>query len=272
MKIKRFGWNLTLVVCLIFSFFPLIWMISTAFKQADQIFSDFLNPMPAPFTVENIMHVINSVPVIRYLLNSFVVAFLVTVFQLFTSILAAYAFTRFTFKGRQFLFYLIVASMLVPIQVTMLPNYLLISKLGWLNTYAGLVVPQLAAGMGVFLLRQAFRTIPVSLYESAKVAGAGEWHILWKITVPVIRPTIFALGVLLFINVWNEYFWPLLVINDDDMLTIPLALQQFISAEGGTSWGPMMAVATLASLPPLIAFLLINRHIINSFISTGVKG
>lgn len=272
MKIKLNGWNVLLWVCLFCSFFPLLWMISTTLKQADQIFGDFLNPIPSPFTFENINYVLNSFPMVRYLMNSFFVACSVTVFQLFTSILAAYAFTRFDFKGRQFLFFVVIASMVIPIQVTMLPNYLLISKLGWLNSYAGLIAPQLASGMGVFLLRQTFRTVPASLYESAKVGGAGEWHILWRVAFPVVRPTVFALGVLIFINVWNEFFWPLLIINDKNMLTIPLAIQLFINAEGGTSWGPMMAVATLASLPPLIAFLIVNRQIINSFISTGVKG
>jgi sn-glycerol 3-phosphate transport system permease protein len=186
--------------------------------------------------------------------------------------LAAYAFTQFDFWGRNFLFYFVVASMFVPIQVTMLPNYLLISKLGWLNTYAGLIAPQIANGMGVFLLRQTFRSVPKSLVESARVGGAKDWKILWEVMFPVIRPTVIALGILFFIDVWNEYFWPLLVINDKNMLTIPLALQLFINAEGGTSWGPMMAVATLASIPPFLGFLLVNRQIISSFISTGVKG
>jgi sn-glycerol 3-phosphate transport system permease protein len=272
MKIKVNGWNLLLWLCLLCSFFPLLWMFSTAFKQKDQLFSEFLNPVPHPFTFQNVIYVLNAVPLLRYMMNTLVFACSVTAFQLFTGILAAYAFTRFEFKGRQFLFYVMVASMLIPFEVTMLPNYLLISKLGWLNTYAGLIVPQLASGMGVFLLRQTFRSIPLSLYESAKVGGASDWQILWKITFPVVRPTIFALGILIFINVWNEYFWPLLVISDKSMYNVPLALQLFTSGEGGTSWGPMMAVATLASLTPLLAFLLINRQIMNSFMATGMKG
>jgi sn-glycerol 3-phosphate transport system permease protein len=247
-------------------------MVSTAFKQADQIFSEFLNPIPHPFTLQNVFHVLTAVPMGTYFVNSLLVAVCVTFFQLVSSILAAYAFTQFDFWGRNFLFYFVVASMFVPIQVTMLPNYLLISKLGWLNTYAGLIAPQIANGMGVFLLRQTFRSVPKSLVESARVGGAKDWKILWEVMFPVIRPTVIALGILFFIDVWNEYFWPLLVINDKNMLTIPLALQLFINAEGGTSWGPMMAVATLASIPPFLGFLLVNRQIISSFISTGVKG
>lgn len=272
MRIKWNLWHILLGICLLLSFFPLIWMVSTAFKQADQIFSEFLNPVPDPFTLQNFIHVLNSVPLLQYLFNSLLVAAVVTFFQLFTSLLAAYAFTQFAFWGRNFLFYLVVASILVPIQVTMLPNYLLIGKMGWLNTYAGLIAPQLANGMGVFLLRQTFRSVPKSLLEAAKVDGAGDWQRLWRILFPSVRPTVMALGVLFFINVWNEYFWPLLVINDKQMLTVPLALQLFINGEGGTSWGPMMAVATFASLPPLLAFVIVQKQIVSSFLETGVKG
>lgn len=272
MRIKVNAWHILLVVAVLFSFFPFIWMLSTAFKEPSQIFSEFLNPIPHPLTLKNYLYAMNSVPLLRYLFNSLFVATVVTIIQLFTSLLAAYAFTQFEFKGRSLLFYLIIASMFVPFQATMLPNYLLISKFGWLNTYAGLIAPQLASGMGVFLLRQTFRSIPKSLLESARVEGAGDWQRLWKIIFPSVRPTVIALGILLFINVWNEYFWPLLVINNKGMLTLPLALQLFINAEGGTSWGPMMAVATLTSLPPFIAFLLVQKQVISSFINSGVKG
>lgn len=272
MKIKVNAWQILLALTVFLSFFPFIWMLSTAFKDPTQIFSEFLNPIPHPFTFQNYIYAMNSVSLLRYLFNSLFVATVVTIIQLFTSLLAAYAFTQFEFKGRNFLFYLVVASMFVPFHATMLPNYLLISKLGWLNTYAGLIAPQLASGMGVFLLRQTFRSIPKSLLESAQVEGAGDWQRLWKIIFPSIRPTVIALGILLFISVWNEYFWPLLAINNKEMLTLPLALQLFINAEGGTSWGPMMAVATLTSLPPLIAFLIVQKQVISSFLNTGVKG
>jgi sn-glycerol 3-phosphate transport system permease protein len=271
MKIKVTMWHIILAFTLILSFFPLLWMISIAFKESTQIFSHILNPFPMPFTLENFQHVWSSVPILRYLGNSFLVSSLVTVFQLFTSLLAAYAFTQFTFRGREFLFYVVVASILIPIQVTMLPNYLLLSEIGLVNTYAGLILPQLANGLGVFLLRQSFRSIPYSLLEAASVDGTGDWGKLWKIMVPAVRPSIIALGILFFITTWNEYLWPLLVIKDDNMLTIPLALQLFISSEGGNSWGPMMAIAFLASLPPLIAFFVLQKYIISSFLHTGVK-
>ncbi|GIP39727.1 ABC transporter permease [Paenibacillus sp. J31TS4] len=271
MKIKVNPWQLLLLLSLLLSFFPLVWMVSTALKQTDQIFSDFLNPIPLPVTLEHFIHAFNSSPLHRFFLNSFVVATSVTAFQVLTSIFAAYALTQFVFKGRQALFYVIVASMLIPVLVTMLPNYLLLSKWGLLNTYFAVILPQLASGMGIFFLRQSFRTIPKALLESAEVEGATDWQKMWLIVVPAVRPMIVAIGIILFINVWNEYFWPLMVINKQNMFTIPLALQLFINSEGGTSWGPMMAVATLASIPPIVAFLLVQKHIISSFLSTGVK-
>lgn len=271
MRIKINGWHLLLVAALVLSFFPLIWMISTSLKQTDQIFSSFLNPIPMPVTLEHYAHVMESAPMLRYFFNSFFVAAVVTLFQVLTSILAAYALTQFKFWGRNVLFYVIIASMLIPVLVTMLPNYIMLSKWGLLNSYSAIILPQLANGMGVFFLRQSFRTIPKALLESAEVEGANDWKRLWLIVVPAVRPMIVAIGIIFFINVWNEYFWPLIVINDESMYTIPLALQLFINAEGGTSWGPMMAVATLASIPPLVAFFVVQKHIISSFLSTGVK-
>ena len=243
MKIRINGWHILLFVALILSFFPLVWMVSTALKETDQIFSSFLNPIPMPVTFEHFQHVMDSAPMLRFFFNSFFVAFVVTLFQVLTSILAAYALTQFKFWGRDVLFYLIIASMLIPVLVTMLPNYILLSKWGLLDTYSAIILPQLANGMGVFFLRQSFRTIPKALLESAQVEGANDWQRLWLIVVPAVRPMIVAIGIIFFINVWNEYFWPLIVINDEN---------------------------TLASIPPVIAFLAVQKHIISSFLSTGV--
>ncbi|WP_078392619.1 carbohydrate ABC transporter permease [Shouchella patagoniensis] len=269
MRVK--GWHLLLIVCLLLSFFPMLTMTVTAFLETGQLFSGGIQLIPFPPTIEHFTHVFEAVPILQYMGNSFFIATVVTVVQLFTSILAAYGFTQFTFRGREFLFYLVVASILIPIQVTMLPNYILLSDFGLVNTYAGLILPQIANGIGIFLLRQSFKSIPASLIESARVDGAGDWRRLWRILFPSVKPSVIALGILFFITTWNEYLWPLLMINDQQLMTMPLALQEFISAEGGTSWGPMMAVAFLASVPPLAVYLLLQRHIMSSFLHTGVK-
>ena len=153
-----------------------------------------------------------------------------------------------------------------------MPNYLLIAKLGLINTPWGVILPQLADGMGIFLMRQTMRTIPRPLLEAACLEKASPWTILRRIVLPLIKPSVIAISIVFFINSWNEYFWPLLVLNEQPRYTLPLALQMFISAEGGSAWGVAMAVATLTSLPPLLLYLVCQRFIINTFMQSGVKG
>lgn len=272
MRVKEVGWHLVIILTILLLFIPLIWMVSTALKTPDQIFANSLNPLPMPATWNNFSYVKQVVPLGRYILNTFVIALIVTVGRLLTSLLAAYAFTQFSFRGRDILFYLVLMTMFVPFTVTMIPNYLLMSKLGLLNTYTGVALPQLADATGIFLLRQSIRSVPASLFEAARLDKASHWLILRKVLLPAIKPSIIALSILFFINTWNEYFWPLLMINDKHMYTLPLALQMFTSAEGGTNWGAMMAAATLTSLPPLLAYLIAQRYIVDTFIHSGLKG
>jgi ABC-type glycerol-3-phosphate transport system permease component len=204
--------------------------------------------------------------------NSLVVAVLVTGGQILSSILAAYAFSRFHFRGRDTLFLLAVGTMLVPFQITMIPNFLLISSLGWINTFPGLVAPHLASAFGVFLLRQHFLAFPASLEEAAAIEGASRWQVLWRVIVPINRAALGALAALFFIQSWNEYFWPLLVAKDVNATTLPLGLARFVSAEGGTLFGPLMAAASLATLPAVVLFLVAQREIVNSFSTSGLKG
>ncbi|ADU51983.1 carbohydrate ABC transporter membrane protein 2, CUT1 family [Thermaerobacter marianensis DSM 12885] len=270
--LKALPWHLVLIVACGVSLLPIAWMVGTAFKFQDEIFTSFLSPIPHRPTLSNFLYVWDRIPFARYFFNSLVVAALVTAAQLVTATLAAYGFTQFRFPGREFLFYAVVASMLVPVQVTMLPNYLVVARLGWLDSYAGLMAPHLAEAMGIFLLRQAFRSVPASLVEAARLEGATHLQVIRKVFIPNLRPVFIALGILVFINTWNEYLWPLLIIKDENMFTLPLALQLFVSEEGGTSWGPMMAAATLAALPPLLAYWVAQRYVVQTFLSAGIKG
>lgn len=264
--------HLVLWAVLIGLFLPLIWMLATSLKAPEQIFSGDLNPLPRPATWRNYAGVIESLPFLRYTWNTFVIAAAVTLGKLLTSLLAAYGFTQFKFRGRDSLFYICLWAVFVPFTVTMMPNYLFLSKLGWLNTYAGAILPNLADGLGIFLLRQSLRSIPASLIEAARLDGIGHGKILFRIILPVIRPSLVALGILFFINSWNEYFWPLLVLNDKTMYTLPVALQAFTNLEGGTDWGMMMAAASLTSLPPLLAYLITQKQVVDTFVQSGIKG
>lgn len=276
MKIGRWTkdapWHILLILTAVLSLLPFLWMLATAFKPEQEIFAGGLNPLPTVPTWANFRFVMERVPLFRYFANTLLAAVLITGLKMVTSILAAYGFTRFRFRGREFVFYLCLVSIFVPVQVTMLPNYLLISHLGWLNSFAGLVIPQLADAMGIFLLRQSIRTVPVSLFEAARLDGAGHLAILRRVLLPAIKPAVVALAILFFINAWNEYYWPLLVLNDKSMYTLPLALQMFTSQEGGTAWGVMMAAASLTALPPLVVYLLTQRYVVDSFINSGLKG
>ena len=162
--------------------------------------------------------------------------------------------------------------MIVPFQVTMIPNYIFIAKLNLLNTWWAVILPNLATAFGVFLLRQYFLAFPRDFFDAAKLDGANSWQILWRIAVPLGKAPIFALIVLFALDAWNMYFWPLLVLTEQTARTIPIGLQQFLDHEMGHRWGPFMATATLASLPALLAYLVAQRQIMSTFITTGSKG
>lgn len=272
MKTKIPWWHFPLLLVVLGSLLPLIWMLATAWKTPEQVFNASLNPWPYPATAANFAYVMGAIPLVRYILNTFIIALIVTAAKLLTSILAAYGFTQFSFRGRETLFYLCLLSIFVPFTVTMMPNYLFMSRMGWLNTYTGVALPQMADALGIFLLRQSIRSVPPSLVEAARLDRVGHSRILGRVLLPVIKPSLIALGILFFINTWNEYFWPLLMINDKSMYTLPLALQMFTNLEGGTNWGAMMAAATLASLPPLVAYLLAQRYVMDTFVQSGLKG
>ncbi len=275
MKINRqsnLHWHIVLGAAVLIQLWPLLFMISTSFKTMDQVFQSTLNPFPAPFVLENYRYVLEAIPLTNYILNTLVIAGSVTLAKVITSILAGFAFIYYDFPHKEKIFNAFLLTFFIPITVVMMPNYLLVSKLGLLNTPWGVMLPQLADGMGIFLMRQTMRSIPAPLLEAAKLENAGPWVILTRIVAPLIKSSVIAMGIVFFINSWNEYFWPLLVLNDKASYTLPLALQMFISAEGGSEWGIAMAVAMLTSLPPLVLYLACHRFIINTFMQSGVKG
>ena len=258
------------IACLVVVF-PMFWMISTAFKPPSEIFAGTFRLWPAHATVQNFSIAMTQVPMLRLFWNSLAVALAVTAAQAVTSTLAAYACAILKPPGRNVWFALFVATMMVPFQVTMIPNYLLIARLELLNTYAGLIVPQVVTGYGIFMLRQTFKNLPGSLVEAGRLDGANSWQVLWRIVVPATRTALAALSVLFFINTWNQYLWPLLVSSDKLMKTLPVGIQEFVSLEGGTNWGPLMAAASMAIIPALLAYVVAQRYVLESFVGAGLK-
>ena len=265
-------WHGFLMVAIFLTLWPIVFMISTSFKDLSQVFESTLNPLPWPITFDNYTTVLGNFPLFTYIWNTFLIAAIVTVSKTLTSILSAFAFVYYDFKYKESLFNGMLLTFLIPITVLVMPNYLMMSKLGLLNTPWGVALPCLVDGMGVFLMRQTMRCVPKALLEAAILDGAKPRQVLTKVILPLIKPALLANSILFFINSWNEYFWPLLILQDKDSYTLPLALQMFISAEGGSEWGIAMAVATLTSLPPLILYGFCQKFIINTFMSSGVKG
>jgi ABC-type glycerol-3-phosphate transport system permease component len=203
-----------------------------------------------------------------------VIAVATTLGKLAVSLPAAYAFTRLDFPGRRLCFSLVLGTMIVPFVVTVIPSYVIVAKLEWLNTRQGVIVPSIAhTAFYVFLLRQYILTLPQELFDAARIDGAGPWTILWRIVVPNVRPAIAVVTILAFLAAWNQYIWPLLILNDLDTKTLAVGMQFFArNSDSSQLWGAMMATATLATIPPLVLYALAQKRIISTFVTSGIKG
>ncbi|WBU53764.1 carbohydrate ABC transporter permease [Paracoccus sp. SCSIO 75233] len=248
--------------------FPIYWMIVTSLRSESEIFSTSLWPNAAD--LENYRYALSAVPMVRMLVNTFIISIAVTVLQILTGILAGYAFSRWKFRGSAFIYGAVALTWLVPLQVVMIPNYLLVARLGMIDTLGALILPHFASAFAILLLVQAMRSFPTEVIEAARMDGAGHAEILWQVVVPNLRGTIASLAILVFISTWNEYFWPLLLSRSPENSVVQIGLQMFITAEG-TQWGPLMAASTMASLPILLIYLLLQRQVIASFMKSGLR-
>jgi ABC-type glycerol-3-phosphate transport system permease component len=248
--------------------FPVWWMVVTSLKPETEIFTTRLWPR-AP-SLANYAYVLDAIPMLRILWNTALMAGTTALAQVLTGLLAAYALVRWPTRGVKAAQALIGLSWLVPFQVTMIPNYVLATRLGLLDSLAGLVIPNAAAAFAVIVLYNAMRSFPREVIEAARMDGAGSFRVLWQIVTPNIRPAIAALSVLAFISAWNEYFWPLLLVRRIEHSVVQIGLQMFMTQEGN-QWGPMMAAATLASLPILALYLLLHRQVVDSFMRSGIR-
>lgn len=272
MKIEQeFKWHVLLGCILFLSLMPIVFAVSSSFKELSEAYSNVFGLIPRQPTLDNYLQVFSRLPLAQITANTFLIAATVTLFKTLTGILAAYAFVYFDFRGKNLLYFILISTIFVPFTVTMIPNYLTVSQLGFRNTVIGVILPQLADATGIFLLRQAMRTIPRSLIEAARLDQAGHLSILGGIVLPLIRPAVVSTGIMFFINSWNEYVWPVLILKDKVNYTLPLALQLFISSEGGTDFTIAMAVSVMTMFIPLLLYLLFQRYIISTFTSSGIK-
>jgi multiple sugar transport system permease protein len=208
----------------------------------------------------------------RYFLNSVIVSLVQTFSPLLLCSLAGYSLAKFRYPGRDLIFLFILSTIMLPIQVTLVPTFIIIKELGWVNTYAGLIVPGLATTFGTFLMRQFFLSLPSEYIDAARIDGASEPRIFWTIMLPMCRPALSALAIFSFTGSWNSFLWPLVVVNQDEMRTIPLGIVFYMGDQRVPEYGQLLAVAVLATLPVLVLFLLLQRELIRGAALSGLKG
>jgi sn-glycerol 3-phosphate transport system permease protein len=251
---------------------PLVYQVGISFTPEGAIYQQPLLPLSWPPTLDNYRRIFAELPVLRYLFNSVAFTLGVTLGQLLIAVPAAFAFSYYTFRLREALFALVLVSLMVPFVVTYLPNYLLLSSWGLLNTLPGLILPMIASGYGIFLLRQHFKSFPRAVLEAALIDGASSWQLLWRVLLPTHAAAIGAVGVYVAITTWNQYVWPLLVAGRPDMHTLTVAVPRYASGEGGGSWGALMAAAVVATLPTVLLYLVMRKQLLKTFAEGAVKG
>ncbi|MFI0424149.1 carbohydrate ABC transporter permease [Spongiactinospora sp. 9N601] len=249
------------------SVFPIAWMYLTSLRPASDVYDQ--SPLPAALTFGNYAYVWQTIPIGRMLVNTFVMAALVSLGQLLVSLFAAYAFTRWRFPGHRLVFLMFACTFLVPIQVSMIPNYVTLSQFGWLDTLAAVIVPQVTGGFAVLMLYQHMRAFPKDLLDAARMDGRSSWGTLWTVVVPNLRPALAALAILMFVNAWNEYFWPALVLRRADSV-VQVGIRAFLGAEGD-DWGALMAAAGLTCLPIFVVYVLLQRQVLDAFVRSGLR-
>jgi multiple sugar transport system permease protein len=250
---------------------PFLWMISTSLKDFGQVFLIPPTFIPDPVKWSNYPDSFNALPFGRAYWNSFYTATLVVASQLLTCSMAGYAFARINFPFRDTIFILFLATLMIPQQVTIIPTYLIMRDLGWLDTHLAIIVPPaLFSAFGVFLLRQFIKSLPEELDESAVLDGANRWRIYWQIIVPLIKAPLAALGIFSFLAQWNSFFTPRIFLSTPEMFTVPLLLNQFRGLYV-TDWTLMMAAAAIALIPMLIVYIIGQRYIIEGVALTGLK-
>ncbi|MCL1918231.1 MAG: carbohydrate ABC transporter permease [Peptococcaceae bacterium] len=267
-SIKQIPKHALLILLCAFAIFPLYWMVISSLKPLGEIFTPSMFPS-AP-TLENYTYAVNNVPIFRLTLNTLIIASVQTVAQLVSAVMAAYALTRWEFKGRGLIFTIFSLTWLVPMQAIMIPNYITITSLGLRNTMLGVILPFTASTFAILSLYSALKSFPKALIEAAVMDKLSEFSILTRIVLPNIKPAMVSLGILLFIHGWNEYLWAMLVNTRIDQAPIQIGLQQFLSLERN-EWGALMAAATLSSIPIIALYLALQKMIINSFVKWGIK-
>ena len=270
--VSAFVYPLIGVIVATVSVFPVLYLFSAAFMQPDQIFSTPLQLVPRPPRPQNFVDIFSQFNIGHYLLNSVMVTTSVVVLNLFFCSITGYSLAKFRFPGRNIIFLFILSTMMIPFNVIIVPLYVVIRNLGWINTPQALIVPFMISAFGGFLMRQFIGDIPDEYLDAARIDGAHEIGIYLRIIVPLAKPALSTLAILTFVDNWDSFLWPLIVLNSDTWKTLPLGLAQFLS-DYGNLWNLLMAASVLATLPILVVFVVLQRGFLEGFSAiSGLKG
>jgi len=265
--------HLALIIVGIAMVFPFVWMLLTSLKTLPQLLQDPLSFWPKPWTFDNYIDAWNAAPFARAYSNSIYITVLAVAGTLVTASMAGYAFARIRFRGSRVLFIVFLATQMIPKQVTLIPFYLLMSRLGWVDSHLSLIVPAMMVNpFAVFLMRQFVLSLPKELEEAAIVDGAGRWRIFWSVILPNLGPGLGALSIIVALDVWNSFLFPLVLLNSPDLFTVPLLLSSFRGQFGSINYGLVMAASAVATIPMLVAFVIGQRRIISSMAASGLGG
>lgn len=254
---------------------PFMWMVSTSLKAPGTEFSYPPEILPTQLNLTNYQTLFTNLPFGRYFINTLVITLATVAGQLLICSLAAYGFARLNFMGRDTIFVLYLTTMMIPFQITLIPLYLIITQLGWVNTYQGLIVPGISSAFGIFLLRQSFLNIPRDYQDAARIDGASEWAIFSRIFLPLNGPTLATLGVFAFMGTWTDLIWPLLIARNEQMRTLELGLAYFNARPNAflqPNWPLLMAGSVVVMLPVLIVYIVAQRYFVQGIALSGVKG
>lgn len=266
-----FGY-IAMVLVLLMIGLPLFWILITSFKERGDIYVQPVTWWPSSFRPENYSEATTEVPFFTYLRNSVIITAATASIKFVLGVLSAYGLVFLRFPGKNVVFLVIIAALMVPNQITVISNYSLISDLGWRNSFQGIILPLAGVAFGTFLMRNHFLSLPAEIIEAARMDGAGPFRLLFRVVLPLSGPTMVAFAIITIVNEWNEYLWPFLMSDDSSVAPLPVGLTLLQNSEGYTNWGAVMAATVLTILPILVVFLALQRHMIKGLTSGAVKG
>ena len=269
-RLGRWAIWVVVVVGAVLAIVPFLWMVGGSFRSEVDLFADPSRILPQTWTLDGYREVWTELPFLRLVLNSFIFAGVTTVLCLLFDSMAAYALSRLSFRGQTLAFWLVIATLMVPIQITLVPVFMMLFEMNWLDTYQGLIIPRATSAFGIFMLRQFFMTVPRELDEAARIDGANHLRIYWRIILPLAKPALATLAVLHFMALWNDLLWPLVMTSSTEMRTLPAGLTLF-GGQHVTDHAVLLAGATISLLPLAVAFFLAQKYFVRGVATTGIK-